>query len=399
MTPPVPAVTLRQAANPLPPVSALPPLLLPREMINDPRLHQLADKLEAGQRLDLEDGLALQASQDLLGLGALAQAARLAKNGQRAYYVLNRHLNYSNICANKCTFCAFWRDEGQERAFLLSPAQAADKVRQVSPEALDELHVVGSCHPTLNLDYYLELLQALGQAQPRATLKAFTPVEIDHLAKMSGLEVLEVLRLLQAQGLAHMPGGGAEVFSPRVRAELCPKKISGQRWLEVSAAAHSLGIPTNATMLYGHIETPAERVEHLLALREQQDKSGGFSAFIPLAFHPENTGIAGGQLTTALDDLRMIASARLLLDNFPHIKAYWVMLGPKLAQVALNFGADDLDGTIIEERITHMAGATTSQGLTEAELRQMIEAAGCEPVRRDSFYNQLAPGLTREEAA
>jgi aminodeoxyfutalosine synthase len=388
-----------QAGSHMPPVRTLPPLTLPREMMNDPRLQRVADRLEAGQRLGMEEGLALMESRDLLGLGALAHAAREAKNGKLAYYVLNRHLNYSNICANKCAFCAFWREEGQERAFLLSPSQAAERVRLTTPEDLDELHIVGSCHPGLGLDYYLELLTALGRTRPRATLKAFTPVEIDHLAGQSGLGVGEVLALLKKNGLAHLPGGGAEVFSPRVRAELCPQKISGERWLEVSAFAHSLGIPSNATMLYGHVETAAERVEHLLALRDQQDKSGGFSAFVPLAFHPENTEVAHVLPTTGLDDLRVIAAARLLLDNFAHIKAYWVMLGPKLAQVALNFGADDLDGTIIEERITHMAGASTAQGLGEAELRQMIEAAGFQPVRRDSFYNHLPSAVAREEAA
>lgn len=379
----------RQASAAQPAAHPLPPLDIPAQMVGDPALRPVADKLRQGLRLEAADGLALMRSQDLLGLGALAHAARLAKNGRRAYYVLNRHLNYSNICLNKCSFCAFWREEGQERAFLLSPAQAAAKAAEQPAQAVDEFHIVGSCHPNLGLSYYLELLTAVAAARPGATLKAFTAVEIDHLARLSGLAVPELLGRLQAAGLAAMPGGGAEVFSPRVRQELCPKKISGARWLEVSAAAHNLGIPTNATMLYGHIETAEERVEHLLALRDQQDVSGGFSAFIPLAFHPANTGLEQLTATTGLDDLRVIAASRLILDNFPHIKAYWVMLGPKLAQVALNFGADDLDGTIVEERITHMAGATTAQGLTEAELRRMILAAGFTPVRRDSFYTPL----------
>jgi aminodeoxyfutalosine synthase len=385
---PATAVKLNEpAARPQAP--PFPPLDIPASLVSDPALGPVAEKLRQGLRLDAADGLALMRSQDLLGLGALAHAARLAKNGRQAFYVLNRHLNYSNICLNKCSFCAFWREEGQERAFLLSPEQAAAKAAELPQLTVDEFHIVGSCHPSLDLAYYLDLLRAVAAARPLATLKAFTPVEIDHLAKVSGLAVPELLGRLQAAGLAAMPGGGAEVFSPRVREKLCPKKISGERWLEVSAAAHALGIPTNATMLYGHIETAEERVEHLLALRDQQDLSGGFSAFIPLAFHPANTGLDDLAITTGLDDLRVIAASRLLLDNFPHIKAYWVMLGPKLAQVALNFGADDLDGTIVEERITHMAGATTAQGLTEAELRRMIKAAGFAPVRRDSFYNHL----------
>jgi aminodeoxyfutalosine synthase len=363
-------------------------------MVSDQALGPVAEKLRRGERLSNADGLALMRSRDLLGLGSLAHAARLAKNDRLAYYVLNRHLDYSNICINKCSFCAFWRDEGQERAFLLSPGEAAAKAAEHPHLTVDELHIVGSCHPSLGLDYYLNLLRAVRAARPLATLKAFTPVEIDHLARISGLAVPELLGRLLAAGLAAMPGGGAEVFSPRIRDKLCPQKISGARWLEVSAEAHSLGIPTNATMLYGHIETPEERVEHLLALRDQQDTSGGFSAFIPLAFHPANTGLDDLSASTGLDDLRVIAASRLLLDNFPHIKAYWVMLGPKLAQLALHFGADDLDGTIVEERISHMAGATTAQWLTEADLRRMIKAAGFTPMRRDSFYNHLPSAQT-----
>ena len=374
----------------MPDASPLPRLELDSGLIQDPSLRPVAAKLALGQRLDLADGLALMASQDLIGLGALAHAARLAKNGRQAYYVVNRHVNYSNVCVNHCAFCAFWREAGQEGAYTLTPEQAAAQAGAGGDLALAELHVVGSCHPDLPWDYYPSLLEALGQAQPGAALKAFTAVEIDHLARVAGLEVDQVLARLQEAGLVAMPGGGAEVFSPRVRAALCPRKISGARWLEVSAAAHARGIPTNATLLYGHMETAQERVEHLLALRDQQDQSQGFNAFIPLAFHPGNTRLSHLPSTTALDDLRVIATSRLLLDNFPHIKAYWVMLGPKLAQAALNFGADDLDGTIVEERITHSAGATTAPGLTEEELRAMILAAGFTPVRRDCFYRSLS---------
>ncbi len=367
----------------------LPPLSVDLSLISDPALKPLASKLAAGERLDFDDGLALMSSQDLIGLGALAHAARLAKNGTKAYYVINRQINYSNICVNKCAFCAFWRDQGGEGAYLLSPDQAAALAAEHPSLDLAELHVVGSCHPGPGLDYYLELLAALKRARPRAVLKAFTCVEIDHMARQEGLEPGQVLDRLIAVGLAAMPGGGAEVFSPRVRAKLCPRKISGAAWLAIAGQAHARGIPTNATLLYGHIETPAERVEHLLALRGQQDISHGFNAFIPLAFHPANTELDQVERTSGLDDLRMIAASRLLLDNFPHIKAYWIMLGPKLAQVALNFGADDLDGTIVEERITHAAAATTAKGLTEDQLRHMIIAAGFSPMRRDGFYRSL----------
>ena len=371
------------------PVQCLPPLAVDPSLLNDAALKPVAEKLAQGQRLDFSDGLALMNSRDLLGLGTLAHAARMAKNGSKAYYVINRQLNYSNVCVNKCAFCAFWREETAEEAYLFSPEKAAAIVSEHPALPLAEVHIVGSCHPHLGLDYYCDLLSAVSQARPRATLKAFTPVEIDHMAQCEGISAGEVLDRLMAAGLKAMPGGGAEVFSPRVRARLCARKASAERWLEISGLAHERGLVTNATMLYGHIETPEERVEHLLALRGQQDKSHGFNAFIPLAFHPANTELKAMERTSGLDDLRVTACARLLLDNFPHIKAYWIMLGPKLAQVALNFGADDLDGTIVEERITHTAGATTAKGMTEEQMRHMVLAAGFTPVRRDSFYNSL----------
>jgi aminodeoxyfutalosine synthase len=367
----------------------LPALEVDPGLVNDPRLREVAELLAQGRRLGFEQGLALMTTTDLIGLGSLAHAARLAKNGRRAYYVVNRHVNYSNVCVNQCRFCAFWSPPGQSGAYTLGPEEAAALAAEEPELELAELHVVGSCHPDLGLDYYVELLRALGRARPGAALKAFTPVEIDHMARVSGLEPDQVLaRLIQA-GLGAMPGGGAEVFASRVRALLCPRKVSGRRWLEISGLAHRLGVPTNATMLYGHLETPAERVEHLLALRRQQDASGGFSAFIPLAFHSASTPLSELEPTTALDDLRVIAASRLLLDNFPHVKAYWVMLGEKLAQVALNFGADDLDGTIVQENITHSAGGTSARSLTESRLRELILAAGFEPARRDAFYQAV----------
>ncbi len=358
-------------------------------LLSDPALRPVAKKLAAGQRLDRADGLALMTSRDIIGLGALANTTRQAKNGRQAYYVVNRHLNYSNICVNQCSFCAFWCDSQQEGAYALSSDEAAAQAAEDAELDISEFHIVGSCHPELPLDYYLNLLRAVKAVRPQAALKAFTPVEIDHMARMEGMDTKVVLSLLKEAGLEAMPGGGAEIFAPKPRAKLCPRKISGRQWLEICAQAHELGIPTNATMLYGHIESSEDRVEHLFALREQQDISGGFNAFIPLAFHSKNTVLAELEPTTALDDLRVIAASRLILDNFAHIKAYWVMLGEKLAQVALHFGADDLDGTIIKENITHSAGATTSVGLSEDRLRGMILAAGFNPVRRDCFYNSL----------
>jgi aminodeoxyfutalosine synthase len=381
-----------QKSAALAPAPGLPPLEVEPGLVSDPRLREVAELLAQGQRLGYDQGLALMATTDLIGLGALAHAARLAKNGRRAFYVVNRHVNYSNVCVNQCRFCAFWRSPRQPGAYTLTPPEAAALAAEEPELELAELHVVGSCHPELGLDYYLELLQALAGARPQAALKAFTPVEIDHMARLAGLEPREVLSRLQQAGLGAMPGGGAEVFAPRVRAVLCPRKASGRRWREISGLAHGLGIPTNATMLYGHVETAEERVEHLLALRRQQDSSGGFNAFIPLAFHSANTPLSSLEPTTALDDLRVIAASRLLLDNFPHVKAYWVMLGEKLAQVALNFGADDLDGTIVQENITHSAGGTSARSLTESRLRELIEAAGFRPVRRDAFYRAAEEG-------
>ena len=369
--------------------SSTPPLVIDRDTVSDPQLLAVAAKLSDGKRLEREHGLALMTSRDLLGLSALAHPVRSAFSGRAVFYVVNQHLNYTNICANRCSFCAYRRREGDDGAYLLSPRQAAERVSRDHHPAVDELHIVGGCHPEMGLSYYCELLAALREAQPAATLKAFTAVEIDHIARLESREPAEVIAELKRAGLQAMPGGGAEVFAPRVRQALCPDKADAARWLAISGEAHRQGIASNATMLYGHIETPEERVDHLLALRQQQDRSGGFNAFIPLAFHPDNTRLKGIKPTTALDDLRVIATARLLLDNFPHVKAYWVMLGPKLAQVALSFGADDLDGTIVEERITHSAGATTATGLTESQLRGMIQAAGFRPVRRDGAYRSL----------
>ncbi len=375
--------------NPFGFTQLLPPLEVDFAMIDDQALVTVGRKLAEGRRLDFEDGMRLMTTRDLTGLGHLAHMARLAKNGEVSYYVRNRHINYSNICSNRCAFCAFWREKDDAGAQTMTTRFAASKAAENPQLPLEELHVVGSCHPDLPFSYYPELLRALQKVRPEAALKAFTCVEIHHIAEAAGLSIDDTLDELIAAGLKAMPGGGAEVFSPRVRAKLCPLKPSGQRWLEIAGKAHLKGVQTNATMLYGHIETPAERVEHLLALREQQDKTGGFSAFIPLSFHPQNTKLAHLSQTTALEDLRVMATSRLMLDNFPHIKAYWVMLSPKLAQVALGYGADDMDGTIVEEHITHDAGATTAQGLTESELRGMIQAAGFEPVRRDAFYNTV----------
>ncbi len=351
-----------------------------------PALQPLARKRERGERLSREDGLALFAA-PLLQVGLLAHAEKTRRHSARVTYIINRHLNPTNICTLRCPLCAFSRDAGDAGAYCLSVDDLLRAAEEGEPP--DEFHIVGGLHPDLPFDYALELLSRLRARFPAAALKAFTAVEIDHWAARGGLAIADCLERLQRAGLDGLTGGGAEIFTPAVRARICPKKISGERWLAIHGAAHGLGMRTTATMLYGHIETVEDRVDHLLALRAQQDRSGGFVAFIPLAYHPANTAL-GGDGPTARDDLRTLAVARLLLDNIPHIKAYWVMLGLKTAQVALTFGANDLDGTVMEERICHMAGGDSPQALSEAALRRMIEDAGGVPARRDSRHQPLA---------
>ncbi len=355
---------------------------------NDLKLSGIWKKLQENQRLNFEDGLTIYNSHDLIGIGFLADFVRQKIHGKKAYYVINRHVNYTNVCINRCRFCAFARDEGQEGAYTLSVNDIRKMLSQ-SSQQIREVHMVGGLNPSLSFDYYLEVLKSIREILPNAAIKAFTAVEIDYLSRISGLSLEETFETLKAAGLDMLPGGGAEVMSERVRHRLFPRKIGQNRWLEVIEMAHRFGITTNATMLYGHIETIEERVDHLLKLRQLQDKTGGCSAFIPLAFHSKNTQLSNLPSTTGFDDLKNIAAARLLLDNFPHIKAYWIMIGEKLAQVALSFGADDLDGTILEEKITHMAGATSAKGLTRGQIEHLITAAGFAPVQRDAFYEPV----------
>lgn len=354
----------------------------------DPALVRIAEKSAAGERLDLADGLACLQTSDLLGLGSSALAARRARYGNKAFYVINHHLNYTNICTNACRFCAFHRSPGSPEGYVLSPDEAAAKIAG-APLELKEIHLVGAVNPDLDFSYFLNLLKAVKSAAPRANLKAFTAVEIDYIARRGSISWEECLSALKEAGLSALTGGGAEVFSERVRAELFPTKISADTWLAVHDTAHRLGIGTNATLLFGHIETLTERVEHLLRLRDQQDRSGGFQAFIPLVFHPGNTRLAHLAGPTGVEILKLIATARLILDNIPHIKAYWVMLGTKTAQTALHFGADDFEGTIVQENITHEAGATTSTGLDRREIEQLIIDAGFKPVERDTFHRTV----------
>ena len=359
------------------------------EFLSDSRLVDIENKVIKGIRLNAGDGQTLYQSNDIIGIGHLADIVRRKRHGEKAFFIYNQHLNYTNICINHCRFCAYSRRKGEQDAFTLSVKDAADALLKRIDEPVREIHMVGGINPKLPFEYYLDLLKTIKRIRPNVTIKAFTAVEIDHLAGISGLSLKETIEKLKGAGLEMIPGGGAEVMSTRIREKLFPKKINHDRWLKVMATIHEHGLTSNATMLYGHIETIEERVTHLIRLRSLQDRTGGFTAFIPLAFHSKNTPMSDLPSTTAFDDLKNIAVARLILDNFEHIKAYWVMIGEKLAQTALAFGADDLDGTIIEEKITHMAGATSSKGLTRQYIQDMIMSAGWTPVERDSFYNEI----------
>jgi aminodeoxyfutalosine synthase len=352
-------------------------------------LGEIYDKVEAGGRLSLEDGERLFECPDILAVGALAHRVRERLHGSATYYVMNQHINYSNVCVNGCLFCAFGREEDDPLAFQLSLPDILDKVRARMDDPITEIHIVGGCHPKLPFSFYESVLREIKALRPSAFIKAFTAVEIAHFAREEGVSTAEILRRLKDVGLNMLPGGGAEVFSPRIRKRLCPGKLDGEGWLRVAREAHEMGIKTNATMLYGHIETYQERIEHMDALRRLQDETGGFVCFIPLPFQPDNTKVHGVKPTTGVDDLRNTAVSRLMLDNIPHIKAYWVMLTVKLAQAALYFGADDFDGTVIEEKIGHMAGAQSDQALTRSELMRIIRDAGLTPVERNCFFEPV----------
>src|SRR5579863_7348129 len=355
-------------------------------------LREIAGKVRAGVRLDAADALTCL-TPPLLHLGKLADAVRRRMHGTTTYFNVNRHINPTNICVYtyNCKFCSFAALPGEAHAWAMSHDEVYAHAADQGGNSVTEYHIVGGLHPDLSLEWYLEMLRGLKQRFPDAHLKAFTAIEIGWFAKREKLSIEEVLRRLRDAGLGSLPGGGAEIFHPEVREIICDGKLDAGEWLEVHRVAHRMGIKSNCTMLYGHVEKPEHRVDHLLRLRELQDESGGFNAFIPLAYHPENNYLGLKYHTTGHDDLRHIAASRLVLDNIPHIKAYWVMVTPKLAQVALRFGADDLDGTIVEEKIYHMAGAGTAQQLSRSELERIVREAGFEPVERDTLYNPVTP--------
>ncbi len=349
----------------------------------------LKDKVVAGQRISDDDALALFESNDLLAIGELAAQANRQKNGDKVYFNVNRHINYTNLCVNRCKFCAFSKESEEPGVYTLAVEQIAEKAREAAEAGATEIHTVGGLHPDLPFEFYLQMLRTIKQVDQKLHIKAFTAVEIDYFSQLSGLSIEAVIAALKDAGLGSLPGGGAEILGQRVRDLICPEKISGVRWLEVTEKVHAAGLRSNATMLFGHLEAYVDRVEHLSLLRELQDKTGGFQTFIPLAFQPDNTRVPGAKGVGGVDALKTLAISRLYLDNFQHIKAYWVMLGLKIAQTALCFGVNDLDGTVVEEKIGHDAGAGSPQAMGKDQIVELIRKAGRVPVERDTLYNEL----------
>lgn len=341
------------------------------------------------ERLNKEDGLELLQTTNLLGLGYLANEQKKAVTGDQVYYNNNAHINYSNVCKVRCGLCAFAKDPGEKGSYTMSIDEVVNKAGQFAEQGVTEIHIVGGIHPDLPFSYYLDMIRKIKERAPQVSLKAFTAAEYDAFAQMENLPIVEVLKILKAAGLSFITGGGAENFSPRVREIICPGKLSGERWLAIHRQAHQLGIPSNANVLYGIIETDEEFIDHLLALRALQDETKGFKALIPTAFHPKNTKFADLPQASAARTLKVIAVARLILDNFKYIKAYWVSSSPQVAQMALTFGANDLDGVVREEKIYHTAGAASPQMQTEQELIRMIHELGLEAVERDTYYNVI----------
>lgn len=359
-------------------------------LATDRDIFDIADKVLSGQRLSFEDGVRLFNSPDIITVGALANYVTEKKNGKFAYFVINRQINPTNVCVLDCKFCAFASmDKNDPKAYEMSLQQIVEKARFAVENGASEVHIVGGLHPDWDFQKYLDIVSTIKHSFPQLHVKAFTAVEIDYFSKLSGLSYKEVLVRLKEAGLDSLPGGGAEIFSPAVRRIIAPKKIGYQKYLEIHKTAHRLGLHSTTTMLYGHVESYEDRVDHILKIRDAQDETGGFTCFIPLAYQPENNDLPIYDHTTGIDDLKTIAVSRLLLDNVPHIKAYWVMIGEKTAQVALNFGADDMDGTVMEEKIAHFAGAKSPTAQAKEKLIRLIKEAGKIPVERDTLYNPI----------
>lgn len=356
----------------------------------DRNLDTIIEKVKNGERLTLEDGLTLYESPDLLTIGQLANEVNMRKNGDRVYFIQNMYLNPTNICEAKCSFCAFRRDPGEEGAYTMSTDELLEYVGSRYTEGIREFHVVGGHNYTVSFDYYLETISTLKKHYPHVTVKAYTAAEIEFFSRLSGRSIETVLKELIDAGVSSLTGGGAEILTENYRLKLSPDKVSTDEWLNVHRIAHSLGMKTHSTMLYGLIESKEERLIHMMRLRELQDETNGFLVLIPLAVQPRSVNASIKQRTSAIDDMRTIAISRLMLDNFPHIKAYFINIGTQLAQMATQFGSSDLHGTLIQERISHSAGALTQQALTKDELIWLIKGANRTPVERDTFYNEIA---------
>jgi aminodeoxyfutalosine synthase len=353
------------------------------------KLNDIHAKIHAGERLSFDDGLALENDADLFYLGELANLVRERKHGDKTYFNVNEHLNPTNVCVYRCTFCAFRADLKSERGYVMSDEQILERAAETDRKGATELHIVGGLHHQLPYEWYLHVVKIIHDHYPKLHLKAYTAVEWDWFHRLTGRSTKDLLTEFKAAGLGSLPGGGAEIFHPDVRDKICEHKADSDAWFRIHREAHELGLKSNATMLYGHIEKPEHRIDHLVRLRELQDITNGFQTFIPLAFHPDNTGLSHITKPSGVMDLRMVAIARLMLDNFPHIKAYWVMLGVKTAQLAMNYGADDIDGTVVHEKIYHDAGSESPQELTVPELKRLIVEAGRVPVERDTLYREV----------
>jgi aminodeoxyfutalosine synthase len=357
---------------------------------SSPLLQSIREKVEAGERLSFDDGLTLYRDDaPLAEVGELANLVRERKHGNAAYYNINTHLNPTNICVYRCTFCAFRADLREAKGYWMNDEQVIARGREAVENGCTELHIVGGLHHQAKYEWYRGVISVLHENFPELHLKAWTPVEIDWFSRLTKKPIRWVLEDMIDAGLGSMPGGGAEIFHPEVRNQICEHKADSARWFETHRTAHQLGLKSNCTMLYGHIEQAYHRIDHLIRLRELQDETGGFQTFIPLAFHPDNTGLSHIKKPNAIMDLRTMAVARLMLDNVPHMKAYWIMLGIPTAQIALAYGADDIDGTVRHELIYHDAGADTPQMLSVAQMRRLIEEAGREPVERDTLYHRV----------
>ncbi|MBW4054119.1 MAG: aminofutalosine synthase MqnE [Proteobacteria bacterium] len=353
-------------------------------------IETISAHIHAGQRITSDEAFFLFRSNDLLAIGELAALANERNNGTNVYFNVNRHINPTNVCVNRCAFCAFSRTSGEDGAYTLALDEICRRACEAERDGATEVHIVGGLHPDLAFEFYEEALRAIRSTAQRLHIKAFTAVEIEYFSRISGLTVEKVFERLISAGLGSMPGGGAEILVENVRQKICPEKISGSRWLEIIRLAHRAGLKTNATMLYGHVENFADRVAHMEMLRTLQDETGGFQAFIPLAFQAENSDLKLDiKGTSGIDDLKTLAIARVYLDNFDHIKAYWIMLGEKIAQVSLSFGVNDLDGTVVEEKIGHDAGANSPQSLTKEGIIRLIRKAGKVPVERDTLYHPI----------